>query len=106
MPSCMLTGCDTFGNKGTHTGMSHIIHVFTVQSIVFGGSLPSMYHVGYYHQAQYLQLAQFIFMGGCPPPYIPNILPTLNAHYQWPIFGSKLPGDCVPVPRTNSCFFS
>ena len=33
MSSCMLTGCDTFGNKG----LSHIIHVFT---IVFGDRLP------------------------------------------------------------------
>ena len=44
------------------------------------------------------QLAQLFFVGGCPPSYIPNRLPTLNAHYQWPIFDSKLPGEYVPVP--------
>ena len=41
-------------------------------------------------------------------PIPPNRLPTLNVHYQWPIFGTKLTGEYffrTPV-QTRSFFRS
>ena len=59
--------------------------------------------MNYLNLAKMHQLAQSFSVGGCPPPYIPNRIPTLNAHYQWRIFGSKLLGEYVPVQ--TSVFF-